>query len=359
MLIIATASHLSSNLNILKKMILSGSDVLRFNFSYGTAEEKMESIRLTQNVISELNSSTKILIDLPNPKIRLGDFPQKTFTVQEGDKIILKTASYSDDPIVFLPVQLPNAGNELFPEQTIVIDEGEVAIKIISVLSSDSLECLVLNSGTILRYKGINVQDNPYNMEEHIRQLEEKILPKLISLDPNYIACPFVDSAIIAEKYKTAIEKLSWNVKPKIILKIESEEGVKNAPEIINYGDMILMERGNLGIHAPFEKIGLYQKYLIALCKKNNKPLIIATQILESTIHNYIPQRCELSDLTNMVLDGVDGIMLCHETGISMRPAYPISIARKIIAEVENYRNKNRAKYEHQRDSGPTDALNN
>ncbi|MBI5221855.1 MAG: hypothetical protein HY979_03550 [Candidatus Magasanikbacteria bacterium] len=342
MIIIATASQLANNLSILKKIILSGPDVLRFNFSYGNIDEKIIHIQTAQDIINETGGQTKILADLPSPKIRLGGFPLKEFYVEEGQTLTLKSAPYSDDPKNFIPVQCPEIGNLFCPEQTIIIDEGEISLKVNCIMDKDTIEVLLFNTGYILPYKGLNWTEQIFDHNEHIEKIATAILPILTHLNLKYLTCPFVNNADIAKKYREAIAKQTWaNNQPKIVLKLETEEAIKNAEAIIPLGDTILLERGDLGIRSSFEKMGVCQKHIISLCKKMKKPLFISSQILESTIHNFVPQRSEICDLTSMVLDGVKGIVLCHETGINgVRPAYPISVAKKIIEEAKAYKSK-------------------
>ncbi|EKD42928.1 MAG: hypothetical protein ACD_72C00531G0003 [uncultured bacterium] len=338
MFIVATATRLSSNLNILKRMILAGSDALRFNFSYGTSDEKNEAIKNAQNIISELNAGTKILVDLPSPKIRLGDFPDQNTFVKEGENLILKTGDSSPSLKEFMPIQYPKIGNIFYPEQTIIIDEGEVALKVINILSEDTIECIAMNSGRVYSFKGINFNNQELDPKNIINSKHLEILHSLSKSDIDYISCPLVNNLETAKNYIDIINRIKWETrKPKIVFKIETLEGVNNIEEIAPLCKMIILERGNLGLNTNFEKIGVIQKKVTKICQKIRKPLIISTQILESTINNFVPQRSEILDLTNITLDGVFGIMLCHETGVSMRPAYSISTAKKIITEAENY----------------------
>jgi len=338
MIITATASRLSSNVSVLKKMILAGCDILRFNLSYGTVEEKIETIKIAQKTIEELNSQTKILIDLPNSKIRLGGFPRKELLLKEGDRLILKSGDYSENPDEFLPVQQSDIGNILSPEQQIVIDEGEIALKVINIHSKDTIECLALNEGAVYPYKGLNWNGQETDHLQTIEKIKKEIIPQLIGLAPDIIACPYTNDEIIAQHYKEIIDNFNWSQKPKMAVKIETPAGVENIQLISEYADIIILERGNLGIAGNFAKVGVYQNYLIDYCKKIKKPIFISTQILESVINGYLPQRSEISDLTNLVLMGVNGIVLCHETGVSMRPVYSIATAKKIITEAEKYK---------------------
>ena len=339
MIIISTATRLLNNINIVKKMILSGSDVIRFNFSYDTVEQKIKNIQHSQEIIEELNAHIKILVDLPGPKIRLGGFPGQDLHVREGENIILKSAAFTDNPNDFLPIQTKEIGNLFFPEQTIIIDEGEIAIKIIEIIDQDTVRCLILNSGNIFSYKGLNFPQQNLDPLPIIQNIHQKIIDKLKEIRINYIACPLVNNEEIAKNYKKIIDDTRWKyTKPKIVFKLETQEAVENIKDIIKYCDLLILERGNLGLNVNFEKVGTIQKKVIKICHEAKKAVIVSTQILESTINNFIPQRSDILDLTNIVLDGAYGIMLCHETGVSSRPAYAISIAKKIIHEAEKYK---------------------
>lgn len=347
MLIFTTATRLSGNTNIIKRMILAGSDGLRFNFSYGKSDEKVKSIKQAMEAANELSAKTKILIDLPNTKTRLGGFPTQKFYVKENQTLHIKTGEYTDDPVSFIPIQQDNIGDIFYPEQTIIIDEGEVAIKVVDIVSKNEIICVALNSGTIYSFKGLNWNKEKYDKPKN-RELEKerKISPDTISglaeINPDYIACPSVNDEDDAKYYKKLTDSINWKRKPSLIFKIETTDGINNLEKIIQYCDIITLERGSLGINSDYEKMGIYQNYIIDFCKKKNKKIFISTQILESTISNFIPQRSEISDLTNMIIKEVDGIILCHETGVNTRPTYPISVAKKIIMEAEKYKKSNK-----------------
>ena len=153
---------------------------------------------------------------------------------------------------------------------------------------------------------------------------------------PEYLAIPFISPAV-NEKIKQ-LSNFSWQ--PKIICRVENRVAMENLEKICqdDFYDLVLLNRGKIGLDMPFERLGIFQKEAIAAIKKHKKPVIISSQILEGTIHNYIPLRSDILDLTNIVLDGADGIMLCNETALGSRPAYTLSVARKIILEAEKYK---------------------
>ncbi|OGH93785.1 MAG: hypothetical protein A2538_02805 [Candidatus Magasanikbacteria bacterium RIFOXYD2_FULL_41_14] len=335
MLIIASLGVNSLSEDKIKKIILAGADVLRYNFAYRTLEENRTNIKNSQEIIYSLNADTKILIDLPALKPRLGDFETKSFAVQENEEFLFKSASHTMDCNEFVPVNVARLGEIVKLNQTITIGDGEIAIQIINIIDQDTVKAKILNTGTIFFKKPFNIFGFQYLDEKHILNFYQKTVPLALDTRPNYIAIPFFNLKI-NEALKAMIpNKEHIKIIIKITKKITSEE-LDTICDDNNYS-MILWERGDVGVSVPFEQMGILQKNIISLIKKKQKKIIISTQILDSTINSYIPNRSEISDLTNMVMAGVDGIMLCHETAFGRRPAYTIANARKIIKETEKH----------------------
>ena len=335
MLIIATIEKYLLMENHIKKIILAGADVFRLNFSYSTIEENVQHINITQQVIDELNSSAKILIDFPTNKVRLGDFDLKLFPVNENDKITLKSGAFTFDCYEYIPVQLPNLGNRLSVGQSVTIGDGEVSIQISEIIDENTVKAIVQNKGVIQYMKTFNVSQE-INEGKIIKNLKE-IIEKIRHLDTRYFAISYYNSALFEKLCKIIREEKR---KKKIVLKIEEMLDLELLKRIFekNDFDLIMIDRGELGVNAPYYKIGTYQKQVTALAKKYKKPVIISTQIIESTMNNYIPNRAEILDITNMVLDGIDGVLLCRETAINQRAAYAIATTKKIIADAEKFK---------------------
>lgn len=319
----------------IKKIILSGADVLRYNFSYRGNEENIDRIKIAINTVDELNSSIKFLIDLPSYKIRLGDFDTKLFQVKENDELIFQSANYSSDCEMFLPVNTTNLGTKTYVDQTITIGDGEISIHVTEIISSTTIRAKILNTGLIQAMKGFNISKK-IDEAEIINQYKE-IFDSLNknNIEPDYFAIPYINPRINEQILLQIPDSCK---KSKIIYKIEDRTSFDYLEQICQTPscNMVLIDRGEMGINIPFEKLGLIQKTIINTAKKYNKAVIVSTQILESTMNNYIPNRSEITDLTNIVLDGAAGIMLCRETGMGLRPAYSISVAKKIIQAVEN-----------------------
>jgi pyruvate kinase len=335
MIIISTVGHTSLTEDKIVRMILAGTDILRFNFSYKIMRENYEHIQRAQHLIEELNSTVKILIDFPLNKIRLGDFDIKVYSVRENDIITLKSAPFSPDCHQFIPIDIDNLGKKVYIDQVITIGDGEVSIQIIEILNNDTIKAKVLNNGMIHYMKTINC--GHFIDDEALLNIYKDIIKNIELINPDYVAVSYVNS-IFNEKIKQIINESS--ISPKVILKIEKgiEENELEKICTDNYYRKILIDRGEMGVNLPYEKLMESQKKIIKTAKKFNKPVIVSTQILESTITNFIPSRADVLDLANIVMDGASGIMFCMETASTLRPAYTISVAKKIIFDAERYK---------------------
>ncbi len=348
MFIIASVGLNNFSENKIRKIILAGADALRYSLSYGPLENTIERIKDSMRVIDELNSSAKIIVNLPSDQIRLAG-PHIPRTVLENEEAILKSAypacllpsrdnntvNQNTSPITdeYIYVHLPELGNHVYINQIATIDQGKIALQITEIINKETVKVRFLNEGIVQSTLAIHIHQNTEN-ETYLNHLKE-VLAKLEEISPEYLAIPFINPTI-NNKIKT-LSEFSW--RPKIIARIESRVAMENLEQICqdDFYDLIILNRGKLGLDMPFERLGIFQKEAIKIVKKYKKQVIISSQILEGTIHNYIPLRSDILDLTNIVLDGADGIMLCNETALSSRPAYTLSVAKKIILEAEKY----------------------
>lgn len=338
MFIIATVEKYLLTKDHIKKLILTGTDVLRFNFSYRSIEENIEYISIAQQVADELNTSIKVFIDFPINKHRLGDFELKLFPVNENDELTLKSGAFTFNCFEYIPVRIPNLGDKLREDQSITIGDGEVAVIVTKIIDSETVKVKVQNKGVIQYMKTFNMPS--VIDEEEIIKLYSEIIKKIKNVDHHFIAISYFNHQLF-QKIIDVIK--NEGIKTKMVLKIESGFPISEIEEIFqkNNFDIILIDRGELGVNMPYYKIGVYQKMISKMAQKYKKQVIVTTQILESTINNFIPNRAEILDLTNIILDGVSGVMLCRETAINSRAAYTISVTKKIISEVEKFKNNN------------------
>lgn len=335
MFIIATIGLNSLTEDKLRKIILSGADILRYNFAYRNIGEHPEHIQMFERVKDELNSSIKLLIDFPTNKVRLGDFEGRLFTVRETTTLTLRTATYSHDCNEFLPVDMPKLGEKSYVNQLISIGDGEVVLEVTGIIDSETIQAKILNNGTIKYIKTFN--NGQFIDDESYINTCKQLITSCDEFQPDYIAISYINEAL-NDKLKA---ELCLNERRyKTIIKIERDVVDADLEKICQdptYA-MILIDRGEMGVNMPFEKIGLVQKSTIKKAKTYKKPAIVSTQILDSTINNYIPNRADILNLTDMILDDVNGIVLCHETAVGTRPLYTISVAKKIINAVEEYK---------------------
>ena len=335
MFIIATVEKYLLTKDHIKKLILTGADSLRLNLSYRTIEENESYISIIQQVSDELNASTKIFIDFPINKIRLGDFETRFFPVKENDEIIFKSSAFTFDCQEYVPVNTPNLGDKVAEGQSVTIGDGEISLMVTEIIDKDTVKMVAQNKGVIQYMKTFNL---PAMVDtEKTLDVYTEIIKKIKINSQHYFAISYYDNELL-EKISNLIK--TENQQTKIVLKIEKEYPLEELKKICqsNYFDFLLIDRGELGVNMAFYKTGIYQKQIIKVAQKYKKPVILSTQILESTMNNFIPNRAEILDLTNSVLDEIQGIMLCRETAINSRAAYSVSVAKKIISEVEKYK---------------------
>jgi pyruvate kinase len=337
MYIVATISKNSYSAEKIEEILKAGATVLRYNFSHGTPEEMVEKVTIAQNVIKKLNfqKKVKILADLPGDKMRLGNFAGGQFPVEKGQKVIFKVAKESQNPKEFIPVDVENICKLIKPTQIITLADGEIAFQIKKIVNATTFTAEALNTRHIPALKAINISrgiDTLNHITEKTLAHIERALP---ILKPEWIAFSFVNSKEYLKKARTLLSKNGINWDHKLVSKIESPLALKNIDAIAKECDILLVARGDLGLTIPIEEMGIAQKRIVKAAQKAGKQSIVSTQILDSLLTQFVPSRAEILDLTNIVLDGTDGIMLAKETGISLTPGYSVEVAKNIIETVE------------------------
>lgn len=325
-----------------RKMILAGTDIIRINIARRTMEENRRLIKETQEVINDLHSDTKILIDMPYNKIMLGDFDIKIFAVRENEEFICKSATYTQDCNQFIPIQIQKLGERVRLNQIIIIGDGEVAMQVIEIVDAETIKIKILNNGVLRYMRNINIA---FEHNDEMCEKYHKTLEALADLEFHYFSVPYINqnfNDLLKKRINDIIANKGLYIKT--IIKIEDMAGVSATPLIFSdpFYKMVVLNRGEIGVNLPYEQMGIIQKEIVTQAHQYKKSIIIGTNILESTVKSYIPARADILDLTNMVMDGVNGIQFSIETGVFARPAYTISTARKIINEIEKHiRNTN------------------
>lgn len=329
--IVCTLGPASQSEEVLRELILNGLNVCRFNFSHGSHEEHKGRIDMVKKVREELNRPIAILLDTKGPEIRTGNFADPEVLLEEGSEFTITM-----DEVVgtkeICTVSYKGLADDVKEGDTILIDDGLVGLRVKSV-ENGNIKCIVENSGIVKNHKGVNVPGVKINLPaitpKDVSDIEFGIREGI-----DMIAASFVRKASDVLAIREILEKN--NAGDVLILsKIENQEGVENIDEILQVSDGIMVARGDLGVEIPTEEIPIVQKMIIKKCNELAKPVITATQMLDSMIRNPRPTRAEVTDVANAIYDGTDAIMLSGETAAGKYPVEAVKVMASIAKRIE------------------------
>ena len=325
--ILATLGPNSSSSEIIENIFTAGCDVFRLNFSHGSVETHRKNLENIRNLEKKYNHATCILADLQGPKLRVGEFKNSKEQLKQGQKFILDLSSEEGDN---QRVNFPHADiyDNLTPNTTLLINDGRIRLQVIEQ-NKEKLVTEVLNDGIISNNKGVNIPDVILPIES-LTNKDKSDLQKAIEMNVDWVALSFVQQADDIIKLKKIVDG-----KVLIMAKIEKPSAVKNIDEIIKVADGIMIARGDLGVEMPPEKVPIVQKNIIKRCRFFGKPVVVATQMLESMISSLVPTRAEASDVANAIYDGTDAVMLSGESAVGEYPIESVSTMNNIIENVE------------------------
>lgn len=329
--IVATVGPSCNTKEIMLELIKVGVNVFRLNFSHGSHEEHLAVIKIIRDINSEYKINIGILQDLQGPKIRLGLLEGEPFEIISGQKIEISTEDAPSTPQRLTTIYKA-LSKDVRPGDAILIDDGKIELKVIAT-DGIVVQTQVVYGGIIKPKKGINLPDSPVSAT----CLTEKDTTDLmfgLENDVDWIALSFVRNAIDIEILRHTIKLKGKS--SKIVAKIERPEAVKNIDEIIEASDALMVARGDLGVEVGFEAVPTIQKMMVAKCNKAAKPVIVATQMMESMIDNPRPTRAETNDVANAVVDGADAVMLSGETAAGKYPILVVESMTKTIRMVED-----------------------
>lgn len=329
--IVATLGPASSDKIILTNMIAKGVDVCRLNFSHGSQEDHLKVIQTINEINQEHPFNVGILADLQGPKIRIGKMKEGGAILVNGSQVEITTKEQiGDEERIYITYE--NFPNDVNENEIILLDDGKLQLRVLSTNHKDSVKCEVVHGGVLTSRKGVNLP----NTKVSIPSLTEEDLDNLnFALDhgADWIAMSFVRSAEDIHQCKEIIKAKGSHAL--VIAKIEKPEAIENIDAIIEATDAIMVARGDLGVEMPMEEVPGLQKMIVQKCRDLSKPVIIATQMLESMITTPRPTRAEVNDVANSVLDGADAVMLSGETSVGDFPEIVIETMAKIITHVE------------------------
>jgi pyruvate kinase len=329
--IVATVGPACNNKEMMLELIKVGVNVFRLNFSHGSHAEHLAVIKMIREINEEHNLNIGILQDLQGPKIRLGLLEGEPFEIVAGQKIQMSTEDLPSTPqkLTTIYKELPK---DVRVGDAILIDDGKIELRVLAT-NGVIVQTEVIYGGMIKPKKGINLPDSPVSATCLTEKDTEDLMFGLEN-DLDWIALSFVRNAIDIEILRHTIKLKGKS--SKIVAKIERPEAVKNIDEIIAASDAIMVARGDLGVEVGFEAVPTIQKMMIAKCNKAAKPVIVATQMMESMIDNPRPTRAETNDVANAVIDGADAVMLSAETATGKYPKLVVESMTKTIRMAED-----------------------
>lgn len=335
--VIATLGPATTDKAVMKDLFEEGIDVCRLNFSHGSHDDHLKNIRMVRELNRELNCNVALLADLQGPKLRIGEIENNLVQLEEGKEFslvsekCLGTAEKAYMSYELLPKDVKKG-------EIILIDDGKIKLEVISTNEKDTVKTRVIFGGPLSSRKGVNLP----NTQISLPSLTEKDKSDaLFALEHklDWIALSFVRTVNDISDLKDLIRKEKKSAR--IIAKIEKPEALAEIDEIIELTDAIMVARGDLGVEVPFDQVPVIQKQIVDKCINASKPVIIATQMMESMITNFRPTRAEATDVANAVIDGADTLMLSGETSVGKFPAGVINSMQKII----DYTEANALKY--------------
>ena len=335
--IVCTIGPASQDPATLAALMRAGMDVARLNMSHGVHDLHRENVRRIRQLAEELDKPIAILADLQGPKLRVGIMPPEGVPLVAGAKLVLTTAAIAE-PITAEPGRVP-VQYEHLPESVkagdrILIDDGLIELRVIDVEGRE-IETQVVTEGTLKSNKGLNLPRASLSIPA-ITEKDREDLKFALEVQVDAVALSFVRSAAEVLDLKDQIRALSPEGRSTpVIAKIEKPEAVDNIDEVIAAADGIMVARGDLGIEMSTEAVPMVQKMIIRKCNQAGKPVITATQMLDSMIHNPRPTRAEASDVANAILDGTDAIMLSGETAAGKYPVLAVETMARIACETE------------------------
>lgn len=328
--IVCTIGPATETPAMLEKMMRAGMNVARLNTSHGSKDEHMNRIKTINQVCQKTGLSTGILLDLAGPKIRLGELETPLVDLIPGKTIILTT-----DKVIGtakkISVNYPKLPAELKKGSLVMLDDGKKKL-IVQKISGNDIVCKIIVGGSIKPRRGVNIP-NGYLSIKSLTDTDRDMLKHFHASGVDFVALSFVRTVSDILDLKKVLAKLKWS--PRIIAKIETQEALDHIDAILDHVDGIMVARGDLAIETPREYVPVEQKNLIAKCISKGKMSIVATQMVESMIHERYPTRAEVSDIANAIFEGTDAIMTSEETSLGNYPVETVETMADVAHHVE------------------------
>lgn len=329
--IIATLGPATFSKDVLKEMILAGLDICRINFSHVNYDIVKSAVKSIRDLNKELGMHVGILGDLQGPKLRIGLVENNEAHLVEGKEITITTHEMTGTAEKVY-ITYPQFPKDVEVGDNVLIDDGKILLKVVDTNGRDEVRAKIIYGGILSSKKGVNLPNTKISLPcltpKDIRDLEFAL-----ENDFEWIGLSFVRTVTDIVELKDLIRGYGKNAR--VVAKIEKPEAIREIDNIIDLTDGIMVARGDLGVEMPFEQVPMIQKMLVNKCILASKPVIIATQMMESMIFNSTPTRAEVNDVANAVMDGADAVMLSGETSVGKYPVKTIEVMQKVISRVE------------------------
>lgn len=321
----------TADIAVLEAMFNQGLDICRINFSHGDYDAVLSTVNNIRTLNKKLNRHVGILADLQGPKLRIGVMKGNGAELVTGELIEITTRETEGDASLIY-ITYPQFPQDVKVGETVLIDDGKIHLEVLETNLKDTVRCRIKAGGMLTSKKGVNLPNTKISLPcLTVKDLRD--LDFALQQDFDWIGLSFVRSVTDIVELKDIIH--NKGKRARVIAKIEKPEAIREIDNIIDITDGIMVARGDLGVELPMERVPLLQKMIVTKCIEIGKPVIIATQMMESMITNYTPTRAEVNDVANAVMDGADAVMLSAETSVGKYPVKVIEIMRKIITEVE------------------------
>jgi pyruvate kinase len=328
--IVCTIGPATGSMAMIERLIRAGMDVARLNLSHGTLSEHSRYIHAVRRLSQRLRTKVAILLDLPGPKYRIGKLKGGQATLRKGTWVRL-TARDIEGDANRLPLTLPNLHKDVELGDTVLIDDGAIKLKVHEIDGAEVI-CRVTVGGLLTPGRGVVVPGMHISVPFVTDSLRENLL-FAVEQQPDYLALSFVTSAQDIADVRAILREKQTDIP--IIAKVEREEAVRDFGKILQTSDGIMVARGDLGVEIPLERVPMVQKEIIKKCNRAGKPVITATEMLESMVKSMRPTRAETTDVANAIFDGTDATMLSAETAIGEHPLQAVMVMDKIARETE------------------------
>ncbi|MBK12177.1 MAG: pyruvate kinase [Crocinitomicaceae bacterium] len=328
--IVATVGPASTSYEVLECLITEGVNVIRLNFSHGDHATHATTVERVRAIDDKLGTHTALLADMQGPKLRVGMMEDGTELVK-GSVLTIKVGEGMGNADVAW-TRYDKFAEDVKPGEPVLLDDGKLRLRVQSTNGIDAVTCMVEHGGILNSRKGLNLPSTAISLPS-LTEKDRADLDFALGLGVDWIGLSFVRSARDVVDLRERIQKAGSHAR--IVAKVEKPEAVEDLEVIVASTDAIMIARGDLGVEVPMEQVPMIQKRTIEMCQRKGKPVIVATQMMESMVDNIAPTRAEVTDVANAVLDGADAVMLSGETSVGNHPIEVIKAMRSIVTEIE------------------------